>query len=396
VLMTIQRNRARAAEEKARTEAARATAITDFLRGILASGDPRRMGREARVLDVLEDASRRVDTGLQGQPAVEAAVRDTLSEAFYYLGQYDRAEQQARIAVRIHEATSSRDGLATLKSLDEVGRALIGEGRFEEAEKIIRDVVDRKTRTMGLRSRETLSSMGNLSAVLTGLERNAEAVAVCRQMLAAAEGVLPPGDDGRLDLLNDLGLALRRELKMEESETVLRQAVEESTRWRSETHPDTLASMTNLANTLSAEGKLEAAEVLGRKTLEIKRRVLGPAHAETVVSQSSLGTILCREKKPEGAQVLRDLLAVVDAPTFQSRYPRAWYRDRLGWCLGELGHYPEAEKLLLEGYDGVAAKVGPAHPWTALVASHLVHLYEMWHRPAQAQAWRAKGAKPLQ
>ena len=57
VLMTVQRNRARAAEENARTEAARATAIKDFLKGILASGDPRRMGRDARVLDVLEDAA---------------------------------------------------------------------------------------------------------------------------------------------------------------------------------------------------------------------------------------------------------------------------------------------------------------------------------------------------
>ena len=207
VLMTVQRNRARAAEENARSEAARATAIKDFLKGILASGDPRRMGRDARVLDVLDDAAGRVDTGLRGQPAVEGGVRDTLSEAFYYLGSYDRAEQQALMAARIHEQMFTRDGLPTLKSLDNLARALIGKGKFPEAEKVVREVVDRKTRTVGLRTRETLSSMSSLSGVLLALERNAEAEALCRQALAVAEGVLPLADDARFELLNDLGLS---------------------------------------------------------------------------------------------------------------------------------------------------------------------------------------------
>jgi serine/threonine protein kinase len=390
VLMTVQRNRARAAEEIARSEAARATAIKDFLKGILASGDPRRMGREARVLDVLEDASGRVATGLQGQPEVEAGVRDTLSEAYYYLGRYDRAEQQARIAARIHEHALSRDGLPTLKSLDNVTRALIGEGRYKEAEAVAREVVDHKQRTLGLRSAETLHSMSTLSAVLLGLERNAEAEMVCRQALAAAEGVLAPRDDARFDLLSDLGLALRRQSKLEEAEGIMRRVVDESTRLRSETHPETLAVMTNLANVLSVAGKLPEAEAIARKTLEVKTRVLGRDHAETVISQSSLATILCRQKKPEGEAVFRNLLPIVDQPTFQSRYPPVWYRDRLGWCLGELGQYPESEKLLLASYDTIAGKFGPQHGWTRQVVAHLVRLYENWQKPEKAAVWRAK------
>jgi eukaryotic-like serine/threonine-protein kinase len=390
VLMTVQRNRARVAEENAHTEAARATAITEFLRGILASGDPRRMGRDARVLDVLDDAARRVDTGLRGQPAVEAAVRDTLSEAFYYLGSYDRAEAQAVMAAQIHERMSSRDAPATLKSLDNQARALIGRGKFAESEAIAREVLERRTRSLGLRTRETLSSTGILTAALIGEERDAEAEAVCRRMLEAAEGVLPPGNDTRLDLLNDLGLALRRQDKLAEAEAVLRRAVEESARLRGETHPDTLASMTNLANVLSIAKKYGEAEEVGRKTLEIKMRVLGPVHAETVVAQSSLATILCRQKKPEGEEVFRRLLAVVEQPSFQSRYPPAYYRDRLGWCLGELGRYPEAERLLLGSYQEFGGKLGPQHPWTQLVVSHLVRLYQNWKRPAQVAAWQAK------
>jgi len=393
--MTVQRNRARAAEEIARNEAARANAIKDFLKGILAAGDPRRMGREARVLDVLEDASGRVATGLQGQPEVEAGVRDTLSEAYYYLGRYDRAEEQARMAARIHEQALSRDGLPTLKSLDNVTRALIGEGRYKEAEAVAREVVDRKQRTLGLPNAETLHSMSTLSALLLGLERNAEAEAVCRQALAVAEGVLAPTDDARFDLSSDLALALRRQEKLAEAEEILRRVVAESTRVRSETHPETLAVMTNLANALSAAGKLPEAEAIARKTLEIKTRVLGRDHAETVISQSSLATILCRQKKPEGEVVFRSLFPIVDQPTFQSRYPPIWYRDRLGWCLGELGQYPEGERLLLASYDNFAGKFGDRHAWTQQVIAHLVRLYENWKKPEKAAVWRAKKGKGL-
>src|SRR4029453_13360287 len=128
------RNRARAAEEKAHTEAERATAIKDFLKGILASGDPRRMGRDAKVLDVLEDGGGGGAPGLKGRPEVEAGVRDTLSESFYYLGRYDRAREQAEAAIPLHEKVFSRDALVTLKSMDNLVAALIGQGKYPEAE----------------------------------------------------------------------------------------------------------------------------------------------------------------------------------------------------------------------------------------------------------------------
>ncbi len=392
VFMAVQRNRARAAEAKARSEAARATAIKDFLKGILASGDPRRMGKDARVLDVLQDAETRLGTDLKGQPEVEAAVRDTLSEAFYYLGQYDRAQKQAETAVQIHERTFSRDDLVTLKSLDNLVAALIGQGRFPEAEKIAREIVERKKRSLGPESAETLGSMSNLSATLLAQGRFADAEVVCREISQIAERVLPPGDDARMISLNNLGLALRRQGKLGEAETVLRKLVDAFTSVKGERHPDTLSAMTNLVTTLSGQGKLPEAEALGRKTLALKTQVLGREHAETVISQSSLGLVLCQEKKAEGEQVLRDLLTVVALPTFQSRYPPEMYRGRLGACLSELGRYAEAEGLLLSSYDALGAKLGPKDSRTRETVRDLATLYERWGKPEKAASWRAKSS----
>ena len=392
VFMTVQRNRARAAEEKAHTEAARATAIKDFLKGILASGDPRRMGRDAKVLDVLEDAAGRVAPGLKGQPEVEAGVRDTLSESFYYLGRYDRAREQAEAAVALHEQAFSRDALVTLKSMDNLVAALIGEGRFPEAEKLGREVVERKKRAPGPEDPDTLGSMSNLSAILLGQGRFAEAEVVCREISEIGERALKPGDEITMMSLNNLGMALRRQGKLDEAETVLRKVVDVSMRVRSESHPDTLAAMTNLVNTLIRAGKVEEAEELGRKTFETKTRVLGPEHAETVISQSALGMLLCQQQKGEGEQVLRAAVEVAERPTFQSRYPPATYRSRLGNCLSSLGRYAEAERLLLPSYETLAAKLGPKDSRTQETVAELAKLYDRWGKPQQAASWREKTA----
>jgi hypothetical protein len=129
------------------------------------------MGRDAKVLDVLEDAAGRVAPGLKGQPEVEAGVRDTLSESFYYLGKYDRAREQAEAAVVLHEKAFSRDALVTLKSMDNLVAALIGEGRFPEAEKLGREVVsgrsgppDPKTRTPSAPCRTSARSSSGRAA----------------------------------------------------------------------------------------------------------------------------------------------------------------------------------------------------------------------------------------
>jgi tetratricopeptide (TPR) repeat protein len=387
VFMTVERNRARAAEAQARREAARATAIKDFLTGILASGDPRRQGREARVLDVIEDASRRLGSSMQDQPDVQAALHDTLSESFYYLGQYDQAREQAEAAVRLHERVFSQDHLAALKSTDNLVAALIGQGRFQESEALARQVIERKRRVLGPAHRETLASMGQLSTSLLSLGQWVAAEGVAREVAETGARVLPAGDEVTLNGLNDLGVAVRKQGRLGEAEGLLRRLVELSLRTRSESDPKTLEFMTNLVGALNRSGKLAEAEVLGRRVLALKQRVLGPAHAETVISQSGLGVVLCRQGKPEGAQVYGDLLRIVGAPDFESRNPVELYQERLGECLVQLGRHAEAEPLLLSSYEALAAKLGADDARTREALAAVVGLYRAWGRPREAAPW---------
>jgi tetratricopeptide (TPR) repeat protein len=378
------------AAEQARAEGAQAVAVKDFLKGILTTGDHAQTGRDARVLDVLQDAAGHLSARMPDQPAVEATLHDTLSESFYYLGQYDQARRQAEAAVAIHTRLLSKDHLTTLKSMDNLVAALMGQGHFQEAETLARDVIQRKQTLLSPAQRETLASMYHLSSILLYRGKLAAAETVARQISDTGQRVLPPGDEVTLNGMNDLGVVLRKQKRLEEGEALLHRALELSLRARSEEHPVTLELMTNLVGSLQSNGKLAEAEQLSRRTLALKQQVLGPAHAETIVTQSGLARMLCKQKRPEGEVLLRDLVTLVSAPGFESLNPPEMYVGRLGKCVADFGRWAEAEKLLLSSYEGLTAKLGAADERTRDVRDALVTLYVAWGKTKKAAVWREK------
>lgn len=57
-------------------------------------------------------------------------------------------------------------------------------------------------------------------------------------------------------------------------------------------------------------------------------------------------------------------------------------------CLTDLNRLEEAEPQLLEAYDGELAMRGAQHCYTREAVANLVHLYEQWYKPEQAERWR--------
>jgi hypothetical protein len=70
----------------------------------------------------------------------------------------------------------------------------------------------------------------------------------------------------------------------------------------------------------------------------------------------------------------------------------------LGEALRGQGRYAEAESLVVDGYQGMAAPAVriavPDRPLLLEAAERVVHLYESWGRPEQAAAWKIKLGMP--
>ena len=71
--------------------------------------------------------------------------------------------------------------------------------------------------------------------------------------------------------------------------------------------------------------------------------------------------------------------------------PEHWHiaqvRTVLGAALGELGHYQEAEELLLEGYAALGEALGEGDERTQEAGRRLVRLYELCGRPEAAESY---------
>ncbi|MBV9083989.1 MAG: serine/threonine protein kinase, partial [Acidobacteriaceae bacterium] len=108
-----ERNRAVAAQLRADGEAARAKAVNDFLQNdLLAQAGPKgqarpgiKIDRDLKVRTALDRAATRIGHTFDKQPAVEAAIRQTIGNAYKRLGLYPEAQAQLEQARAIDAKT---------------------------------------------------------------------------------------------------------------------------------------------------------------------------------------------------------------------------------------------------------------------------------------------------
>jgi hypothetical protein len=95
----------------------------------------------------------------------------------------------------------------------------------------------------------------------------------------------------------------------------------------------------------------------------------------------------------EAEPLLRECLAIraKAAPDDWSRFNTM---SLLGEALLGRGQYPEAEPLVVPGYEGMKAREAaippPGRPRLVEAAERVVRLYEAWGKPEQAAAWKAR------
>jgi len=302
----------------------RADRVTDFMTGMFKVSDPSEArGNSITAREILDKASKDVDSGLAKDPELQAQMMDVMGRVYGNLGLYDRAQPLLTHAVEIRRHVLGSDHPQTLSSMDDLALNLNRLGHHAEAEKLLRETLDLRRRSLGHEQPDTLKTMSNLAITVTVQSRYAEAERLHAETLALQRRVLSPDNPETLRSMTNLANTLSREGRYPESEKLQRETFDGQRRVLGPDHPETLVSMFRLANILSHEGRYVEAEELQRETLGIQRRVLGPEHPATLVTMTDLGFSLTR-----------------------------------------LGHYVEAEKLQTEALDIQRRVLGPEHPST--------------------------------
>jgi serine/threonine protein kinase len=323
--MGVQARRIAKERDRANRQAEAAQRVADFMKGMFKVSDPSEArGNSITAREILDKASKEIDTGLAKDPETQAQLMGLMGEVYESLGLYPRAQSLLERAVGIQRRVHGSRNPETLKAADDLAWILLREGQYAEAERLQRETLDIRRQVLGPENPETLKSMGHLASTLEQEGRYPEAEKIQLELLEIQRRVLGPEHLDTLKTISNLALTLGMAGRDAEAERIEREQLDIQRRVLGPEHPSTLMTTFNLAETLRTEGRYAEAEKSFRNLLDVQRRVLGPEHPQT------LGTI-----------------------------------NGLAATLGGEGRYAEAERIERELLDIQRRVLGPEHPDTA-------------------------------
>jgi tetratricopeptide (TPR) repeat protein len=351
--VTREKQRARAAETQAKEEAAITKAVNDFLRkDLLAQASPTKNARNKQVTveELLGRAAARIAGKFEKQPRIEAAIRQSIGDAYLSLGNYAAAQPQLERALEIRRMVLGDEHAETLYSMSNLAELYRVQGRYAKAEPLNVKDLELSRRILGEKHPDTLTSMNNLAALY-----------VHQGQLAKAEPLFIKALEG------------------------LRRA-------EGEDHPHTLTTMDNLANLYVDQGQYAKAEPLHREALEKCRKSRGKTSPQAGRFLAALGQNLLKQRKYDQAEpLLRESLAI-DEEKAPERWTTWKTKALLGASLLAQKKYAEAEPLLLGGYNGMLARADKIPPPYKVRLTDalgcLVELYTQWEKPDEAAKWQ--------
>lgn len=301
------RRRADDEAARARTEAATARAVSRFFGDeVLARADPtREPERELTLRSVLDRASLRLETSLTNEPAVAAAIHETLARAYQNLALHAAAARHWAAARDLFTTARGPEAEETLRAVIEFAFVSHRAGDREHALPLAEQAVATARARFGrlhplaLHGGNRLAWLYYMRGRLEDWHREAEET--YRDLLAAEM----PEDT---DLLGVTYLVARKRGRrdggvFEEGEAILLDALAQMRARRGEEHSLTLLIKNQLAVYYYDHGRhFDRAEALYREVLEHDRSTFGETHEQTLATMSNLGLLYTRAGRPEAAQ----------------------------------------------------------------------------------------------
>jgi eukaryotic-like serine/threonine-protein kinase len=324
--------------------------VTDFMTKMFKVSNPSQArGNTITAREILDKASKEIDTGLAKDPEVQAQMMSVMGNVYQGLGLYPRAHPLLERAAEIRSQVLGPKNLETLRSKNDLAITLRYEEHYQESEKLARETLEIQRRVLGPEHPDTLNSMNGLAVDLYRERRLADAEKLYRQTLEIRRRVLGPEHPDTLLSMANLGGVLIGLKRYPEAAKVYREALEIERRVLGREHPNTVNSMAMLASVLVRDGRYAEAEKLDREALEIQRRLLGPEHPMTLIMTHDLAFAVFREGHyAEGEKLLRETIEIQRRVLGPEAPLVAFFLYDLGCMAALQGHRDEAFSLLDE------------------------------------------------
>ncbi len=363
----------------AQSEAETARAMNAFLVNVFAAPDPwsehEYAGkRDVSIIDVLDQAVRKLDEEQAERPLVKAELQLAIGATFRNLGYFDRSEPLLRAAHVTYQNMLGESNEKTVNVSGELARLCSAIGKEQEAKELYDHRYSYYFNLHGPNHNSTLLAFRDVVATSAALGNVREAANKYEWLLKQQRTRLGDVHHATLKTIHSLGVLYSEMDELGKAEPLLLEALEKRTELLGESHPSTVSSMIVLAQVYRQIGRIDEAEPLLRKAFQVHRHALGELHPSTLSSKSSLA-MLCYSK----GELVR-AIAMFEELVEQNRKVHGDNHDatisttaNLATLHMQVGDHERALKMMERAVESSQARVGEDHPDTL----HCLHTLGM-------------------
>ncbi len=337
----------RAAEqsrEPAEQEAAQSAAVTEFLKTMWAFAKPQGgESQEVTALQLLAEASNKLDASMQNEPEVQVSLHSTLGAIYIDLARYREAERELRAALLIGRTQTDNRSANFATLLHNLAVVHSIQAKWAEARPLIDESLEIRVELFGEDHIELAASYDLLARYHSHLGEFGEAVVAARRALAITEREHGALDKSAITLKHNLAYFLRDNGELEQARVLLEEIVELRVRELGPENPDTLTALSSLAHVWHAMGEHEeAADSYGR-ILSAREAMFGADALQSAQSRNDLATqFILLERFEEAIPMLRQALRTFERELSESHPSTIAGTNNLARALADNGLDAEA------------------------------------------------------
>jgi eukaryotic-like serine/threonine-protein kinase len=389
--VTREKERASAAEAKAKEEAASAEAVVNFLQiDLLAQADPEQNARNKKVTveELLGRAAARIEGKFARQPLVEAKIRQTIGNTYRSLSNPSAARPHLERAWALCRGAVGEEDLNTLSVLSNLTLLDLEQGQTHDAETHLKKVLEVRTRVLGKEHGDTLEAMLDLAEAYRSQDQDSKAEALIKEALESSRRARGEEDFHTLNAMNNLATLYNTRRQHDKAEPLLEKVLAGLRKLEGKDSVHTIIATANLAGVYEVKREfLKAADLLAEK-LEMSRLVRGEDHDSTLQIMYDLARMNWYARRMDRAiLVYEELLPKVRNHFGPDHARTTQVMADLGWVYEIVGRLPESIAILEKAWELDRKRLGPQADPSDLTPLMLANHY--------VEAGRFAGAEPL-
>ena len=409
-----------ASKERDRTkiEAKKLEKVNGFLNGMLTSVDPSEIGRDVKVYDVLQRASKNIETELKGQPTIESEIRRSIGNTYTGLGEYGKAKVHLLKALKLSEQVYGKQSKEVAACLHDLALNYHWLGNFYTADSLYRKAYSIFQKVLSEPIQPMCDNINDFGLIQNDLGHYVTAKKLLEQALSISEKLNGKKSTNVATIMNNLAFTLDYLKDPTNAEKYYLKSQKLLIELLGEERPEVATTYNNLAFIEIEKGNLPLAKEYFTKSYNLKLKLKGKDHPDVGLALNNIGGIdfkmknydeamdyfnraikQLRKSLPENhvwfsnsyfyigkiflekheykkaEMYLRKCLAIR-----KKAYPKGHYliyaaEGELGILLLKENKLDEAERFLLSGYTGTKITLGKMDSTTIRYLQELPVLY---------------------